>query len=403
MVAPVRRATLLRAAAGLAIAAGAALGITVACGPGALGDLTAGRPDAGVETGGGGDSSICNHASAPERPTTPDGPNIPGLTFAFDAIRFDTDEQDGGLPKPQGLDLDRTCTCDDPKLEGESCIPPDAGEKRACDGVDGRDNAAGPLLSAASVAGKGVGPAAFQKKIESGAFNVLVTLDGWNGLPDDPNVIVGIQLSNGLEGSQNEAGALTSPRFDGTDVWTVAPVSVLGGADLIGTDCRLKPANCVPLKLDTTAYVRDSTIVAHLDISLPLDSATGAFQIEFVGATTTAKIVKEGNHYRAVGEVVGRWPLQQILPSLARLPNPLQSGRPLCATDSGLEIYGLVKKQACAAADLAANPAADRTSARCDALSNALTFSSVTATAGTIYQPQGGRTECADFADSCEK
>jgi len=62
-----------------------------------------------------------------------------------------------------------------------------------------------------------------------------------------------------------------------------------------------------------------------------------------------------------------------------------------------------VKKSACGAADLAANPAADRTSARCDALSNALTFSSVTATAGTIYQPQGGPAECADFTDSCDK
>jgi hypothetical protein len=403
VVARLRGVGLRRVAASLAIAAGAALGVNVACGPGDLGDLTAGRRDAGGDTGVVVAASICNHASAPERPKTPDGPNIPGLVFAFDAMRFDTDEQDGGLPKPQGLDLDRTCTCDDPKLEGESCIPPDSGEKRACDGVDGRDNAAGPLLSAASAAAKGVGPAAFQKKIRAGVFNVLVTLDGWNGLPDDPNVVVGVQLSNGLEGSQNEAGAPFPARFDGTDVWTVAPVSVLGGVDLIGTDCRLKPATCVPLKVDTTAYVRDSTLVAHLDIALPLDSANGSFQIEFVGATTTAKIAKEGDHYRATGEVVGRWPLQRILPSLARLPNPLQSGRPLCATDSGLAIYQLVKSQACAAADLAATPAADRTSARCDALSNALTFSSVTATAGTIYQPPNGVPECADFADSCDK
>jgi hypothetical protein len=144
-------------------------------------------------------------------------------------------------------------------------------------------------------------------------------------------------------------------------------------------------------------------IVAHLDITLPLDSAAGAFQIEFVGATTTAKIAKVGDHYRVVGEISGRWPIQRILPSLARLPNPISSGKPLCATDAGLEIYQLVKQQACAAADLAANPAADRTSARCDALSNAITFSSVTATAGTIYQPLGGPAECADFADSCDR
>lgn len=404
MVGRVRRLGVRRVAALFAIAAGAALAVTAACGPGDLSDLTAGRRDAGVDTGGV-DSSICNHASAPERPTTPDGPNIPGLTFAFQAVRFDVDEQDGGLPKPLGFDLDKTCTCDAPKLEGESCVPREAGpgEKRACDGEDGRDNAAGPLLSAAVVAGKGVGPAAFQKKIDSGVFNVLVTVDGWNGLPDDPSVVVGYMLSNGLEGSQNEGGAPSAPKFDGTDVWTVAPVSVLGGDSLVGTDCRLKPANCVPLKLDTTAYVRDGMLVGHLDVSLPLDSAAGAFQIEFVGSTTVTKLTKEGDHYRAVGELAGRWPLQRILPSLARLPNPLGSGAPLCATDAGLEIYRLVKSQACAAADLAANPAADRTSARCDALSNALTFSSISATAGTIYQPAGGAAQCADFADNCDK
>ena len=267
MVARMRGVGLRRAAASLAIAAGAALGITVACGPGDLSDLTAGRPDAGVEAGI--DSSVCVHASVPVRPTTPDGPNTASLVFAFDAVRFDTDEQDGGLPKPLGLDLDTTCTCDDPKLEPESCVPPDAGLKRPCDGPDGRDNAAGPLLSAASVAGKGAGPAAFQKKIESGTFNVLMTLDGWNGLPDDPSVLVGMQLSNGIEGTQSDAGA-PRPRFDGTDVWTVSPTSVLGGVELAGTDCRLKPATCIPVRVDTSAYVKDGTIVAHLDL---LDTA----------------------------------------------------------------------------------------------------------------------------------
>ena len=332
MVARMRGVGLRRAAASLAIAAGAALGITVACGPGDLSHLTAGRPDAGVEAGI--DSSVCVHASVPVRPTTPDGPNTASLVFAFDAVRFDTDEQGGGLPKPLGLDLDTTCTCDDPKLEPESCVPPDAGLKRPCDGPDGRDNAAGPLLSAASVAGKGAGPAAFQKKIESGTFNVLMTLDGWNGLPDDPSVLVGMQLSNGIEGTQSDAGA-PRPRFDGTDVWTVSPTSVLGGVGLAGTDCRVKPATCIPVRVDTSAYVKDGTIVAHLDLLIPLESSIGAFQIEYLGATTRAKIVKDGDRYRATGEISGRWPIQRLLPSLARLPNPLGSGRPLCATGLG--------------------------------------------------------------------
>ena len=403
MVARISRAVLGRTLAALALAAGAGLGITVACGTGDISDLTAGRPDAGGVEGGSVDSSVCVHAAPPDRPTTPDGPNTPSLVFAFDAVRFDTDEQDGGLPKPLGLDLDMTCTCADPKLEPESCVPPDAGVKRLCDGPDGRDNAAGPLLSAAAVAGKGSGPAAFQRKIEAGAFNVLMTLDGWNGLPDDPSVLVGLLLSNGMEGSQDDAGAAPRPRFDGTDVWTIAPSSVLGGMDLAGTDCRTKRATCIPSRVDTAAYVRDGIVVAHLDLQIPLESSLGAFQIDYLGATTRAKIVKDGDRYRATGEIVGRWPIQRLLPSLARLPNPVGSGRALCATDAGLEIYALVKRNACEAVDLAANPAADRTSARCDALSNAITFTGVTATLGTIYQPAGEASECPDFTDTCEK
>lgn len=102
------------------------------------------------------DGSVCVHAAAPERPTSPDGVNVPGIVLAFDGVRFDREEQDGGPPKPQSIDLDHPCTCPERNLEPESCVPPDAGgTKRPCDGLDGRDNAAGPLLAAAASLGTG--------------------------------------------------------------------------------------------------------------------------------------------------------------------------------------------------------------------------------------------------------
>lgn len=399
-----RPTRLRRAAFLIAMSGGIAAAIVMACGPGDLSDLTRGRPDASVPVvvvADAADAAVCNHALAPPRPAVPDGPSISTLTFVFDGVRFDNGAEDAGPPRPLGLDLDDTCTCAAPKLEPESCVPPDAGgAPRACDGVDGRDNAAGPLLAAAGASGNGVGPQVFQKQVRAGSFNVITTVSGWNGLPDDPSIIVGVELSGGVEGSQGDAGR-SPPKFDGTDVWTVMPGSVLGGADLLGQDCRNVVPSCIASKADANAYVTGGVFVAHLDIALPIVTSSSSFTIELVAATVTARIVKEDTHYRAVGEIDGRWPIATLLPSLARIPNPITPGRALCATDSGLEIYALVKKSACENLDLATNPALDRTGAPCDAISNAISFTGVSATVGTVYQPANSIADCPDFHDTC--
>lgn len=400
-----RPTRLRRVVVGIAIATGSAATIVTACGPGDLSDLTRGRPDAGglvVVDAADADAPVCIHASAPTRPNVADGPNVPSMTFSFAALRIDNSAQDGGPPQPQGLDLDMTCTCADPKLEPESCIPRDSGSARPCDGKDGRDNAAGPLFGAAGATGNGIGPGTLLNQVRAGAFNVITTVSGWNGLPDDPSIVVGVQLSGGIEGTQGDAGR-SPPKFDGTDVWTVTPGSVLGGADLVGQDCRKVVTSCLPTKVDTNAYVSGGVFVAHLDLSLPLTTSTGSFTIEFDAATVTARLIPEGTHFRTVGEIDGRWPIERLLPSIARIPNPITPGRALCATDSGLEIYEIVKKSACDGMDLTANPALDRTSAPCDAISNAITFTGVTATVGTVFEPPTSNGDCPDFQDTCAK
>lgn len=392
---------LRRVVLALGLASCGAAVVAVACGPGDLRDLTAGRADAAVDAAADADAAVCNHAVPPERPTTPDGPNTPGLVFAFDSVRFDTGEQEGGAPKPKSLDLDRTCTCDEPRLEPESCIAPDAGAtKRVCDGIDGRDNAAGPLLAAAASAGDNFGPAAFEGQVRAGVFNVIVSLQGWNGLPDDPAVVVGVQLSGGTDDEPGDAGR-TKPRFDGTDVWSVTPASVLGGGDLVGTDCRTLKTTCIPTRSDAMAYVRDGMVVAHLDLALPVVTSTSSFVLEFVAATVTATMVKEGDHFRVVGEIAGRWPIDRLLPSLARIPNPLNPGHALCATDAGMQIYEVAKKTACDALDLTANPALDNKNVRCDAISNSISFTGVTAVIGTVRDLRKLDNECPDFKDTC--
>ena len=241
-----------------------------------------------------------------------------------------------------------------------------------------------------------------QSQVRAGAFNLITTISAWNGLPDDPSIIVGVELSGGIEGSQGDAGR-PLPKFDGTDVWTVTPSSILGGADLLGRDCREGVLTCIAAKVDTTAYVSGGVFVAHLDVALPIVANGSLFTIDFVAATVTARLIPEGSHYRAVGEIDGRWPIDRLLPTIARIPNPIAAGHPLCASDSGLELYGVVKKSACDNLDLTSNPALDRTGAPCDAISNAITFTGVSATVGTVYDLPTRIDECAGFQDTCAK
>ena len=373
-------------------------GIALACGPGDLADLTAGHADTGTADADAGapDAAVCTHAGPPERPTTPDGPSIETQQFAVDAIRFFDDDNDAGAPPLVGLDLDRTCTCPEPG----SCVPPaDAGAAK-CDLSDGRDNAAGPLLALFSTLAQGSGPERMVKQIKAGLFDLLVSVQGWNGQADDPSVIVGVQLSSGVEGVATDAGA--PPRFDGTDVWTVTPSSLLGGVDIVGRDCRTLATPCISVRADTAAYVRGGVIVAHLDVPLPIESGTGVLEIDFASATLSAHIFPSGPSYRLTGEVAGRWPADKVLGTFARTPNPTD-GRALCSTDAGLQIYALARAQVCSSLDLATSPAADRTGATCDALSNTLSFTASHATLGTVFERPRGPEQCPGFVDSCAK
>jgi hypothetical protein len=390
-----------RALAWVAISGALGALIALACGPGDLSDLTAGRAndagDSAIADAAVPDAApVCVHALPPERPTTNDSLNGPDVVFAFSGVRLDTGEEEAGLPKPLGLDLDDTCTCPQP----ESCVPPDSGMPRACDGPNGRDNAVGPLLAGVVTLGSGFGPEAAAAQIQAGDFGILVVVQGWNGLPDDPELIVGVLISSGVEGIQNDGGRVR-PRFDGSDVWTVTPASVLGGADIVGKDCRTLGGKCLPFQSDPRAYVRGGVLVAHLDIPLPFETTAGIVQFDFLGATLSGTLTKDGAVYRLVGEIAGRWPIDNMLPTFARIHNPV-TDTALCESEAGLQIYQYVKSAACAAVDLTTSPSLDNTGAPCDALSNAVSFAAVTATAGTVFQTS--RTlpdDCPDFMDRC--
>ncbi|MBS2013407.1 MAG: hypothetical protein JST00_10995 [Deltaproteobacteria bacterium] len=392
-----RRASIVGAL--LAIAGGFAA--APACGPGAIDDLTRGRPDAGVAPeaeASAPDASVCTHATAPERPVAEDGPSVPNLTFALDDLRFDTGPDPSALPPPFGLDLDRTCTCP----EAPSCTPRSDAAAAACDFDGGRDNVAGQLFyNVLTVTNRGdAGPLlVLREQIRRGLFTALFLVQGWNGKDDDPNVVASVVQSTGA--AEDDDGGRIEPRFEGNDVWKADPLSLAGGENLVGNDCRSVP--CVALALDAKAYVTGGVLVSNLDgVQLRLRTGSGPIVVDFIGATLVARITRAGGGgYRLQGEVTGRWPTDRILSSLSGVRDPI-TNKSLCPPGN-TTTYELVKRLVCDSADLANDPIRDRSSATCNALSASITFSAVPAVLGKVESLVQDPTDCPGFTDSCDR
>lgn len=400
-----RRARSLRRSIALALlgSSGVALALAggQACGPGSLDDLTRGRVDAGTMAdveAAAPDAPICIHASAPERPNVEDSPNGLNLTFAIDDLRFDTGTEPRALPAPLGLDLDKTCTCPEPV----SCTPRSDAAAEACDLDGGRDNAAGQLLyNLLTVTTKADGGPLLvvREQISRGFFTALFQVQGWNGKPDDPHVIVTVVLSSGS--ADDADGGRILPKFDGNDVWKVEPTSLAGGDNLVGRDCRNVP--CVALSIDPNAYVVGGVVVSHIDSApIRIRTESGPLVIDFIDSTLIARISQgPGGAYRLDGELTGRWPTDRLLSGLAGVRDPT-TNKSLCPPGNSIA-YDLVKRAVCESADLAIDPARDRTSAACSALSDAVSFTAIPATLGKVEASLQEPSDCPGFTDSCDR
>lgn len=385
--------------AGALLALAGGFAAAPACGPGAIEDLTRGRADSGAAPeaeASAPDASVCTHAAAPGRPLAEDGPSVANLTFAIDDLRFDTGPDPSVLPTPFGLDLDRTCTCP----EAPSCTPR-SDASAACDFDGGRDNVAGQLFyDVLTVTNRGdAGPLlVLREQIRRGLFTALFLVQGWNGKDDDPSVVVSVVQSTGA--AEDDDGGRIEPRFEGNDVWKADPLSLAGGENIAGNDCRSVP--CVALALDSKAYVSGGTLVSNLDgVQLRLRTGSGALVVDFIGATLVARITQAGGGYRLQGEVAGRWPTDRILSSLSGVRDPI-ANKSLCPPGN-TTTYDLVKRRVCDSADLALDPIRDRSSVTCSALSASITFSAVPAVLGKVESLVQDPTDCPGFTDSCDR
>lgn len=384
-----RQSTAVRALVAGVVVLGFTLGVVVACGPGDLSDLTSGRRDGGEDSG-----KPCRSAVAPDRPEDAYEPGGSGLVFAADDLRVENaDAPDGALAPPKGLDLDQSCGCEE---KTPSCVPIIEGGVPSCDDEQGRDNEAARQLATLAAFYPDFRPTYLRSRIWEGAFSFVFRLEKWNGKANDSEVAVGVMPAVGL--TRPAVGqARPLPAWDGEDSWDIDPGALSGGDKLLGADCNKPGTNCIPLALDTTAYVRDFTLVAHFRAAqLNINSGGGSFKLPFTDATLIARISGSAPDYVLAGEMVGRFPSDRLL-SLAATAS--LSGESLCNTE-GYEVF---KLELCRAADIALDPADDNKGKPCNALSAAMAFTAKPARIGQVRAAGEQPSQCPNFQDTCPR
>lgn len=334
---------------------------------------------------GGAETSSCAHATVPDRPTKDDPAVADGgeLTFVVNQFAFEPRLDAGAL---RGYDLDRSCTCPDTP----SCKSP----KSQCDDEAGRDNVGGIQLDTFAKLDESFSPVKLNTRLQMGLYGLLFRVIGWNGSPNDTSVQFAVYVSKGTP--TLDGGARVTPKFDGTDVFTVAKASLLGGV--------APPYIPLPDSVDTNAYVSNGTVVASAsNVRLELstnDAALNYLEMNLTGVQITAKIAMVGGKVQLTdGIIAGRWPTRRFLTALAPQSDPIVTGGFLCGDSS---TYASVKGFVCNNVDITSAVQNDNTNATCDALSVALGWTAVPVIFGpvsagvTLNQPCG-----AQWTDDC--
>ncbi len=332
---------------------------------------------------GATDAGCLSAQPPPPNPTADPGGNIDFVVAVRTVDLGDRDLGNGPTWPNLGYDLDKLCTCSsDP--DG-SCKAPN---KTVCDGVDGRDNALGSLLSQVRTLFnlKDLSSDDLTTKIEGGGNTVLIRVQGYNGTANDAVVEVAWMASDDFDETNT-----APPKWDGSDEWPVISNSLVGKvAPDGGTQFSVDNARYV----DTAAYVTNGTLVASLpDGTFSLTAKTA---IQFSAAIFTASVKSSAGSWALEdGVLAGITKVSDILGTLPAIDDPL-FGMPLC-TDNLL--YSGIKELICEFPDMTilATPAKP-----CDHLSMALRVSAQPATLGSVIVQKPGPSSCAPGTDPAD-
>jgi hypothetical protein len=373
-------------------------------------------------------------------PGPPPGVDTSGahLSFLFGLEEINmTGRMDGGAV--YGFDIDGVCTCD-PRDEtvhdgGPSCIgPANPVRTGGCDYDGGIDNGFATIFAdLGNLPNVDTFTSGVSQIVACGKENILISVDGYNGLTDDDNVSVALLVSHGIQDPHDageierpgcgwDAGAAQAPfpaRFDGTDRWSVAsgtvnerfriPNHVLKGYvrdfHLVLDWQTLDPGTTIPMVFGGRAVdLHTPTVTARL---VPVDELGNALAISADGKIVTAAgLERTAASFRlADGVITGRAGAANLLSSLGSIllrgSNMGFAEEYVCSSRTR-PAYEILKDYVCRSLDLTTTPEGDFNGNPCDAFSLSMGFTAAPVLLGGDFDvpvPDGG---CGPgFTDSC--
>jgi hypothetical protein len=320
---------------------------------GTAGSAGANAGGAGANAGGAAGASGQAGAGA----TGPGFSTPDNLIFAIRSMDFG--ENIDPAKSEIGFDLDGSCTCYD--APGEICKPWQPRDP-LCDGPGGRDNSFPRLLKQLVSYSFADDSAAISKKFNDGGYSILIRVQGWNLLPDDPDVTVSFYTSD---------GTLSTPEWNTKDSWTVLDSCVNDG-DIDKPKLR-----------DTSAYVSGGQLVAALPSFDVNDDKVfiqlnDSFGLALTGTVIVVKLNQLLDHYALTeGTLSGRWRDKDFFSQVGLVKNA--SFGSICKDNF---LYPEIKSAFCKFADLPGN-VSDATGV-CSAMSMAIGFAAQEARLGAV-------------------
>jgi hypothetical protein len=362
--------------------------------------------DSGTGMDGGVDPNVCTHVSPPGRPDSGVDSDA-GTLQVIAAFRTIDIGLAADASTPFGYDLDDQCTCPGPS----SCVP-EKGAMIPCDddagGNTGRDNTSTVLFRSLGGAAS-TGTAQIDDGLSNGQYGLLLVIDKYNGMPNDPNVTVSYYVSNGLD--RTDGGSAAPPTFMGLDKWTIDPESLQDPpADPSSISSCMGNPRCQSAFSDDQAYVSNGFVVAHfnqLTVAFGDRSFLGGATMALTNAVVVAELrivpLLQNFSYELVGgTIAGRWPTKSLLQTLATIPDTSTDGGFLCGQNL---TYLLIKTAVCQTADISQNQANDNSNAACDAVSVGMTFTAGPAQLGAVLAVPPAPAGCTNggfpFTDTC--
>lgn len=326
----------------------------------------------------------CEHVVPPGRPAAATAGTPERLVFALSHLGLVAGNADR-----LGFDLDGVCTCETRPgtvANGASSCIPRKPDQTPCDGPGGRDNGAAALFSRlvpdrpdASV------EVGFDLSASEGVETVLVELDEYAGGADDPEVLVAIYDSPGLDppspcdaGTVGDAGVNGSgrprPAWGGCDSWRVSDSTLLAGR---------------PRTFTREAWVRGGQMVAKFDV---FTMRLGRSELLLYDAVLTAKLTRGAGSRPQLDEglIAGRIVAADLLRTFGEQEI---GGKPLCGDAL---TFGAFRAAACNSLDLGSSSDA---MAPCDSISFSADFEARLARRGTTAPPPDGGPRCGDLKE----